>query len=506
MNQRKAGVILSYVLLGTQTAVGLLYIPMLLMFLTQAQYGLYQLIGAMIGYLGTMDFGLANTVTRYYSHYLAKKKRAHQQNLLATAAILYGIISILIWLIGISGLYFLLPLYAETLSTVELIMAKYLFCILLINLSILIVGNIFTAVINSHEKFIFAKTVMLVNTILQPTAVFAILHIKNSVLSVAIVQTCCNLAIVLINYYYATHHLQIKFKLYSWNWKFIREILSFSFFIFLIILMDLIYVKTGQLIVGAFVGTAAVAVYSISVQMLMMFRNCSGALYSLFLPYFSAIHATKLDMQPVNLMFIKISRLQFLILSLILGGFILFGKQFIILWAGIDFAPAYIYTIILMFGFLWVSSQSAGSLVLQAQNKHMLYACICIITALANLVLSFFLTPKWGGLGCALSTTICLWVGQFIVADVYFYYIGLDVKTCLKNLFSLFIPVTILVWVWYYLLQSYISLQITVLLLQGFGFCLTFTGVVWLFCLNKYEKELLLTPFKKIILLLEQQK
>ena len=48
MNQRKAGVILSYISMGTQALVGFVYIPMLLAFLTKAQYGLYQLVGSMI--------------------------------------------------------------------------------------------------------------------------------------------------------------------------------------------------------------------------------------------------------------------------------------------------------------------------------------------------------------------------------------------------------------------------------------------------------------------------
>ena len=111
MNQRKAGALLSYISLAINSVIGLIYIPMLLSFLSKEQYGLYQMIGALVAYLGTMDFGLANTTTRYYSRYLATNEVEKQENLLATIGILYSIIACTIIFVGIIILYFILPFY-----------------------------------------------------------------------------------------------------------------------------------------------------------------------------------------------------------------------------------------------------------------------------------------------------------------------------------------------------------------------------------------------------------
>ena len=73
MNQRTAGVILSYIKMFLSGAVNLVYVPLLLFFLTKEEYGLYQLVGSVIAYLALMDFGLADTVTRYYANYAARK-------------------------------------------------------------------------------------------------------------------------------------------------------------------------------------------------------------------------------------------------------------------------------------------------------------------------------------------------------------------------------------------------------------------------------------------------
>ena len=79
MNQRKAGVLLSYVSLAINSIINFIYIPMLLSFLSKEQYGLYQMIGALVAYIGTMDFGLADTTTRYYSKYFTIKRAFLQQ-------------------------------------------------------------------------------------------------------------------------------------------------------------------------------------------------------------------------------------------------------------------------------------------------------------------------------------------------------------------------------------------------------------------------------------------
>ena len=71
MNQLKVGVLLSYVNMALHILIGLVYVPLLLRYLSVEEYGLYQLIGSLVAYLSVMDFGLSGTITRYYSQRLA---------------------------------------------------------------------------------------------------------------------------------------------------------------------------------------------------------------------------------------------------------------------------------------------------------------------------------------------------------------------------------------------------------------------------------------------------
>ena len=71
VNQRKAGVVLSYISMFLHILIGFIYVPVLLKFLGKSQFGLYQLMGSVIAYMAIMDFGLSGTITRYFYRYLA---------------------------------------------------------------------------------------------------------------------------------------------------------------------------------------------------------------------------------------------------------------------------------------------------------------------------------------------------------------------------------------------------------------------------------------------------
>ena len=498
MNQRKAGVILSYVNMGVQAVIGFIYIPMLLAFLTKEQYGLYQLVGSMIAYIAVMDFGLANTTVRYYSRLRALNDIQGQENLLATMLRLYMGIAVAIIVVGVILLHVLLPFYTKTLSAADLITAKYVYWIMMFNLAVTIPGHIFSAIIQAHEKFVFLRCASFLNIILQPCLVFVVLHFKASIIALVVVQTLCNVSLFMANAYYSVCKLNARFHLHKWEGKFVKEILFFSFFIFLNAIMDQIYWKTGQLILGAVVGTVSVAIYSVTVQLCMSYMGFSANISSVFLPHLSALAAQE-DMREINAIFLKVGRLQFYIVMLIFWGFVLFGRQFLHLWVGDSFMPAYTYTAILMAALIIPLVQNTGILILQAKNKHAFRAIVFLLIAILNVCISIPLAKKYGSLACACVTAGCLVLGQGLILNIYYAKLGIKIITFFGHIGKIFLtmllPVGLTEWI---LTQLFITPSIPVLGAQIMLFTVLYGLTLWIFAMNTYEKNLILTPLKKL--------
>ena len=215
-NQRKAGIVLSYTSMFLNIIIGLIYVPILLHFLGKSQFGLYQLMGSVIAYMAVMDFGLSGTITRYYSKYIALNDKKNQSNVLAISSIIYSAISVLVLIIGAVIYFNLDTIFSNSLTLHELSKAKSIFIIMLINIAITIPSHVFTAIINSHERFIFIRLLSIIQTVMQPFVVIAVMYYKADVIGFVIVQTLFNISVIAIKIYYSFNKIKVKIKLYSW--------------------------------------------------------------------------------------------------------------------------------------------------------------------------------------------------------------------------------------------------------------------------------------------------
>ena len=105
ISQLKAGAILSYVSIGLNNIVGLLYTPFMLRMLGQNEYGLYSLVASVVGYLTVLDLGFASAIVRYTAKFRAEGKIREQYELFGMFLILYTGIGIVAFLLGL-GIYF----------------------------------------------------------------------------------------------------------------------------------------------------------------------------------------------------------------------------------------------------------------------------------------------------------------------------------------------------------------------------------------------------------------
>lgn len=445
VNQRRAGAILSYLALVVNAVTTFIYTPVILSFLSTSEYGVYQLIGSIIAYLGVMDMGLSTTLSRFYVEAKVKEDESHVENLLAMAAVIYGALTALSVVVGI-GFDLLLPsLFGSSFTVSELELAHEMMLLVLANCMVVLPGNYFLAVINANERFVFARTLRIVRYLLQFAGVLAVLELGQGAIGVLAVQVSLNLMADVAYIAYYRGRLHIKARLHYWDKRLLLHIFSFSGYILLNMVFDQIFWKTGQVVLGAVVSAAAVGVYGIATQLITSgYMEISSGVTSVFLPKLTAMSAKTEDMAEINGLFNRIGHIQALLVWGICAGFAAVGQEFIYVWAGPEYGEAFWATLILMLGLNISLVQNLGISVLQAKDRQGFRAIVYVVIAVFDLVVSIPVSVEFGVIGCAITAAIFLFIGTGPIMNWYYHTrIGIDIPKFWHEVLPVLLPATL---------------------------------------------------------------
>lgn len=491
MNQRKLGIFLSYFNIALQVIIGFLYVPILLHFIGKSEYGLYQLMGSLIAYFSIMDFGLSAAVIRFYAKYKALKDSIGMENILAISVRGYGTVTVLALAIGFVCYGFLDVIFAGSMTVSEVNEAKQIFLLLLLNIVITLSTMVFRSVINAHERFFFLKGMETIQLVLQPILVVLVLQRHPSAFSVAAVQTVLNLVLSGARVYYCFHDLHVKIHFHYWNHELFSEFKKLALSVFAVSLIDQVFWKTNQIILGIISGTTAVAVYSIASLIYMNYMALSTAISGVYLPHVTGMVARKEPISNLSELFIQIGRWQYYLLALVATGFIIFGKQFIALWAGPGFEDSYFITLLIILPFTVDLIQNIGLAIMQAINRYDFRARIYFVTGVLNLLLAIPLGIKYGGIGCAVATGISMIVGNgFIMNWYYAKEIHLAIDSFWKQIGKISFVVTGCLGVGG-LINAYLWPRGNILLfgLKILGYTIMYISAIYLMAMNQTEKN-----------------
>ena len=499
MNELKIGILLSYTNILLNAVLGFIYVPILLHYIGKSEYGLYQLMGSLIAYFSVMDFGLSATVIRFYTKYKALKDYRGMENILAVSLRCYGLVMVVVLLIGGVCYCFLGDAFGNSMTAAEVGEAKQIFLLLLLNIVITLSTMVFRSVINAHERFFFLKGMETIQLVMQPVLVVLVLQQHPSAFSVATVQTVLNLVLSGARVYYCFHDLHVKIHFHYWNHELFSEFKKLALSVFAVSLIDQVFWKTNQIILGIISGTAAVAVYSIASLIYMNYMALS-TISGVYLPHVTGMVARKEPISNLSELFIQIGRWQYYLLALVATGFIIFGKQFIALWAGPGFEDSYTITLLIILPFTVDLIQNIGLAIMQAMNCYDFRARIYFLTGALNLLLAIPLGIKYGGIGCAVATGISMVVGNgFIMNWYYAKEIRLAIASFWRQIgrISLVTGVCLVIG---YVANIYLLPQrgIVPFVLKAAMYTVLYVAIVYAFAMNQSEREKIQAILKKI--------
>lgn len=495
--QIKVAVVLSYISLGITLVLGLIITPINLRLFGQAEYGLYSLAYAVMEALYLFDFGFSNAIIRYISQFENKKTPRELANLNAMFLILYTFLGLLAFAAGMALSQGAAFIFDRGLSPAELGRFKIMLMIVAVNLGLSFPLAFFSAIVYARERFIFARSIKIIRSLMNPAVVIAVLYCGYSSVVVLAAITLLNVLLSMINIYYCFKILKAKIRLIHFDFSLFKEIVQYSLWIFVSRIVDILYSRMDLFILGAVANSKAVAIYAVVVLLNSVYSQLTLVIGDFLLPKVVQLVGNDISDSDLSNLFIYVSRIQFILAALILCGFALVGNEFVFYWAGPGYADVYIATLMLMAVRFFPVVQMLAVTILQAKNLHAYRSKVYLMTAVFNVLISIPLAKQYGVYGCALGSVIGITLNTIII-NFYYVNIGLEMKRYFKEVGVLLIPMLLLLTVGAGLKWMLNPHSVLGIVLYSVLFTAMYMVVMFMF-MRPGERQLLTDPLKRII-------
>ena len=438
-NQIKTGVILSYILIFFKLGIGLIYVPVMIRLLGQSEYGLYTLVGSVVSYLSLFSLGFTGAYLRFYSRYKIKGDEEEIARLNGMFINLFMCMSAAAFICGMILSGFTDEIFGTKLTLQELKRAKVLMQILVVNLALTFPSSIFDSIISANEKFIFQRIVAMLGIIFNPMICLPLLLMGYKSIAVVMVTTIITILKLIVNIVYCKYKLHTKFIFGEFDKSLIKEIAEFSFFIFLNMIIDQINWSVDKFILGRVRGTSAVAIYGVGAMINTLYITFSSAVSSVFCPKINMIANGENREHKFTELFVKVGRIQWIVLGLIMSGFIIFGKFFIVdIYASPEYVDAYYVALFLIIPITVPLIQNLGLEIQRSVNKHKFRSKVYFVMSIANIFISIPLSKAFGAIGASIGTAVSLIVANGIIMNIYYNReIGINIKRFWNSIFNL---------------------------------------------------------------------
>ncbi len=498
-SQRKLGVAISYLNIALNMVVSVFFTPFLVSSLGQAEYGVYRLVYSFAGQLAIMTFGIAALTARNVAYFDALGDKKKKENFLFMALIISVVLSIITILIGVVLYGITDNIFFNSLSADEIALAKKLVILLTLNFSVTILNDFFMGIVNGHERFgveNFAKTVRLT---LRIATLILLLNLGCKSVYIVATDLMLSLGVLLFNIFYGKLKLNEKAKFHYFDKLLFKTSVLYSSAMLIQAVINQVNQNLDGLILGIMTNAETVAVYSIALTIYTTFGSITTIAHSVFVPYVTKMIAKSATSKEITDFVARIGRIQFIIAGAIVVGFAVFGKEFLSLWLGADYIPAYYVTLIIIIPMTIPLIQSACQSVLDAKLKRMGRSIILGVIALLNLIISVVLVKRVGYIGAAYGTAISSIIGYGIIINIYYKKsVDIDVLSMFRQIFHKLLPCMLVLFAVFYPLRNitllsggWVSLLIKIMI-----YVLAYATLIYFAGMNKQEKNMI-NFFKK---------
>ena len=179
----------------------------------------------------------------------------------------FSVLSFLVLIVGLVFIALAGQLVEETFTTQELFKLRVIMLILIFNMMLSFVCNVFMMALQAYEKFFFIRIVLLLAGVIQPLINVIALSLGGRAITITFISFITSLLSYVAMFIYARKAIHFEVLFSGFRKDVLKDIFVFSGFLFLNSITDQITFSTDNVILSSIGGTAVVAVYKCRIKL-----------------------------------------------------------------------------------------------------------------------------------------------------------------------------------------------------------------------------------------------
>ena len=425
--------------------------PVIVKALGNYDYGIWEIVFCIVGYMGLLDIGIPTAIVRYTAKYNAENNKEKLEELFSSSLAFMFFMGLLIFLFFLCWIFVLPQNFLEEGGSKQ----KYIFFLLIIGLQMLFTfpGYVFQSIHEGFQRYNLINLVTIINSVVGAIIIFVLLNKGGGLLTLAIANAAG------ISLKYTIYWIMLRssrfggfrFRIKKISIVRTKELFTFGLKSLIIGISLQISFSTGPLIIGAFLSPVIVTFYVIPSGLVRHACNLISSSTLAFMPVFSELSAKK-DKEKMVKLYLSASRYIVGILLPIVAGIYFLGVPFLSRWMGTEYAEKGRYIIyILTIAYTLAYFNPFSNRFLTGIGHQGVLAKLRFSSAVLNLILSLVLVQFFNKEGVAVAALIPALIMEPLILYATCRKLGITVfKYAYNVFFPLILPqFLILFFLWY---------------------------------------------------------
>ena len=402
-----------YLAIAVEAVLGLVVLPFNIAHLGQSAYGLWMLTASVTTYFSVLDLGYGGALVKFVAQYRARRDVRALNEILSTTFVVFATFGVVTYLVAIAiALYMgrLFQLTPEQVHTGRIVM-------LIASLSVAVgtAVSVFGAVNNGFQRFDLNNLVGTAASIVTAVVNVVVLLAGYGLVELVAATTTVRLLSYVVyraNAYRVFPAMRIRIGWF--RRERLREVTSLSVFMLLIDWANKLNYSVDALVIGAFLNTSAVAVWTVGQRLAEVIQRLTNQLNEVLFP--TVVDNDTADrVHRLQAILVQGTRLSLATVVPTGGAMILMAGPLVQAWVGRGFGGSVAVLRLLALAVIIRIGTATASTLLKGAGEHRLVAIANIAAAVVNVAVSIAIVKPLGLVGVALGTLVPVCIASSVV-------------------------------------------------------------------------------------------